>query len=204
MNNFARNIGIWYYDRKWAEVLFEKILDSYPGYCLFRIYRNQLKIILTDGTSIRFFNVNCTSRSMALTESYIQKGIDYNLFCSKIAPATKRGIKGKYIIENYNDIENPQDATRYYLKKNCEKEEEMDLVQLPDGQIDTVGNKHHVIDIVREKCGDDIARIISQWINPENTGEMKKWRDSFKEEFEEEKRQEEMAIIEKLNKIYCT
>lgn len=141
---------------------------------------------------------------MALTESYIQKGIDYNLFCSKIAPATKRGIKGKYIIENYNDIENPQDATRYYLKKNCEKEEEMDLVQLPDGQIDTVGNKHRVIDIVREKCGDDIARIISQWIDPENTGEMKKWRDSFKEEFEEEKRQEEMAIIEKLNKIYCT
>lgn len=182
MNNFARNIGIWYYDRKWAEVLFEKILDSYPGYCLFRIYRNQLKIILTDGTSIRFFNVNCTSRSMALTESYIQKGIDYNLFCSKIAPATKRGIKGKYIIENYNDIENPQDATRYYLKKNCEKEEEMDLVQLPDGQIDTVENKHHVIDIVREKCGDDIARIISQWIDPENTGEMKKWRDSFKNE----------------------
>lgn len=113
MNNFARNIGIWYYDRKWAEVLFEKILDSYPRYCLFRIYRNQLKIILTDGTSIRFFNVNCTSRSMALTESYIQKGIDYNLFCSKIAPATKRGIMGKYIIENYNDIEKPQDATRY-------------------------------------------------------------------------------------------
>ena len=33
---------------------------------------------------------------------------------------------------------------------------------------------------------------------------MKKWRDSFKEEFEEEKRQEEMAIIEKMNKIYCT
>jgi hypothetical protein len=90
------------------------------------------------------------------------------------------------------------------LKKNCEKEKEMDLVQLPDGQIDTVGNKHHVIDIVRGKCGDDIAKIISQWIDPENTGEMKKWRDSFKEEFEEEKRQEEMAIIEKLNKIYCT
>ena len=59
-------------------------------------------------------------------------------------------------------------------------------------------------DCDREKCGDDIARIISQWIDPENTGEMKKWRDSFKEEFEEEKRQEEMAIIEKLNKIYCT
>lgn len=197
MNNFARNIGIWYYDIKWAKLLFEKILDSYPRNCLFRIYRNQLKIILTDGTSIRFFNVNCTSRSMALTESYIQKGIDYNLFCNKIVPVTKRGIKGKYIIENYNGIENPQDATRYYLKKNCEKEEEMDLVQLPDGQIDTVGNKRHVIDIVREKCGDDIAKIISQWIDPENTGEMKKWRDSFKEEFEEEKRQEEIAIIEK-------
>lgn len=111
---------------------------------------------------------------------------------------------GKYIIENYNDIEKPQDATRYYSKKKCEEEEEMDLVQLPDGQIDTIGNKQHVIDIVREKCGDDIARIISQWIDPENTGELKKWRDSFKEEFEEEKRQEEMAIIEKLNKIYCT
>ena len=81
MNNFARNIGIWYYDIKWAEILFEKILDGYPRYCLFRIYRNQLKIILTDGTSIRFFNVNCADRSMALTESYIQKGINYNLFC---------------------------------------------------------------------------------------------------------------------------
>lgn len=78
------------------------------------------------------------------------------------------------------------------------------LVQLPDGQIDTIGNKQHVIDIVREKCGGDIARIISQWIDPENIGELKKWRDSFKEEFEEEKRQEEMAIIEKFNKIYCT
>lgn len=108
---------------------------------------------------------NCTIRSIALTESYIQKGI---------------------------------------IKKKCEEEKEMDLVQLTDGQIDTVGNKHHVIDIVRKKCGDDIARIISQWIDPKNTGEMRKWRDSFKEEFEEEKRQEEMAIIEKLNKIYCT
>ena len=36
MNNFARNIGIWYYDKEWAEKLFEKIYEEIPGKAIFK------------------------------------------------------------------------------------------------------------------------------------------------------------------------
>ena len=120
MNNLARNIGIWYYDREWAEKLFEEILNGCPRCSLFRIYRNKLEIKLTDGTLIRFLNASCTNRAVALTESYIQDGISYDIYLSLIVPVTKRGTMGKYIIKNYNDIREPKDATLYYLEKSKE------------------------------------------------------------------------------------
>lgn len=43
----------------------------------------------------------------------------------------------------------------------------MEVVKLPDGEIEVIGRKQHIIDIVRERCGDDVAKIISEWIDPE-------------------------------------
>ena len=45
----------------------------------------------------------------------------------------------------------------------------MKLVKLPDGEIEEKGRKQHIIDIVREKCGDDVAEIISEWKDPEDS-----------------------------------
>ncbi len=45
----------------------------------------------------------------------------------------------------------------------------MKLVKLPDGEIEVIGRKQHIIDIVREKCGDDVAEIISEWKDPEDS-----------------------------------
>ena len=42
-----------------------------------------------------------------------------------------------------------------------------EVVKLPDGEIEVIGRKQHIIDIVRERCGDDVAKIISEWIDPE-------------------------------------
>ena len=43
----------------------------------------------------------------------------------------------------------------------------MEVVKLPDGEIEVIGRKQHIIVIVRERCGDDVAKIISEWIDPE-------------------------------------
>lgn len=43
----------------------------------------------------------------------------------------------------------------------------MEVVKLPDGEIEVIGRKQHIIDIVRERCGDDVAKIVSEWIDPE-------------------------------------
>ena len=49
-------------------------------------------------------------------------------------------------------------------------------------EIEVIGRKQHIIDIVREKCGDDVAEIISEWLDPEDTDDF----DSMYEMFEEE------------------
>lgn len=58
----------------------------------------------------------------------------------------------------------------------------MKVVKLPDGEVEIIGRKQHIIDIVREKCGDDVAEIISEWLDPEDTDDF----DSMYEMFEEE------------------
>ena len=77
----------------------------------------------------------------------------------------------------------------------------MKIVQLTNGQIDTVGNKQHVIDIVRERCGDDIADIISEWIDSKNPDDIKSWKDMFREEFREEWEAEEKEVMNRLCEV---
>ena len=77
----------------------------------------------------------------------------------------------------------------------------MELVQLPDGQIDTIGNKQHVIDIIRERCGDDIAEIVSEWVDPGNLDDLKSWKDTFREEFREEWETEEKEAMDRLCEV---
>ena len=45
----------------------------------------------------------------------------------------------------------------------------MKVVKLPDGEVEIIGRKQHIIDIVREKCGDDVAEIISEWTDLEDS-----------------------------------
>ena len=77
----------------------------------------------------------------------------------------------------------------------------MKIVQLTNGQIDTVGNKQHVIDIVRERCGDDIAEIISEWINPGDPDDLESWKDTFREELREEWEAEEKEAMNRLCEV---
>ena len=116
MNNFARNIGIWYRDKDWAEELFNKIYEEYPRYSIFRIYKNSLTLKLVDGTLIRFFDQNDLRHSgIALTDSYIQEGVNFKLIQERICAVTKYGAKGLYIINSYDDIRNPQKLEGYYM-----------------------------------------------------------------------------------------
>lgn len=41
----------------------------------------------------------------------------------------------------------------------------MDVVALKDGSIEIIGNHRDLVDIVRDKCGDDIAKKVEE-LNP--------------------------------------
>lgn len=53
---------------------------------------------------------------MALTDSYIQEGIDYTSFRTIISPITKIGVRGLYVINSYDDIRCPKDALNIMTK----------------------------------------------------------------------------------------
>lgn len=117
MNNLARNIGIWYYDEEWAEKLSKKIYEEIPEKAIFKARRNGMEFMLIDGTYIRFLKNITSNRGIALTDSYIQEGMDYSSFHKLISPATKIGAKGMYVINNYDDIRHPKDAEQYYFER---------------------------------------------------------------------------------------
>lgn len=116
MNNLARNIGIWYYGREWAEKLFKEICENVPGKAFFKMNKNHMEFMLIDGTNVRFLRTNNNSRGVALTDSYIQKGIDYTSFHTIISPVTRIGTRGLYVINSYDDIRCPKNALEYYDK----------------------------------------------------------------------------------------
>lgn len=114
MNNLARNIGIWYYSREWAEKLFEEICENVPGKAFFKMNKDRMEFMLIDGTNVRFLRNDNSNRGVALTDSYIQEGIDYASFCTIISPVTKIGTRGLYVINSYDDIRFPKDALKYF------------------------------------------------------------------------------------------
>lgn len=116
MNNLARNIGIWYSNKEWAEKLFKEICENVPGKAFFKMNKNHMEFMLIDGTNVRFLRNNNSNRGVALTDSYIQEGIDYASFRTIISPVTKIGAKGLYVINSYDDIRFPKDALEYYNK----------------------------------------------------------------------------------------
>lgn len=116
MNNLARNIGIWYSSKEWAEKLFKEIYENVPGKAFFKMNENHMEFMLIDGTNVRFLRNDNSNRGVALTDSYIQEGIDYTSFCTIISPVTKIGTRGLYVINSYDDIRFPKDALEYYSK----------------------------------------------------------------------------------------
>lgn len=64
-----------------------------------------------------------------------------------------------------------------------------------------MNNKQHVIDIVREKCGNDISEIISEWVDPGNPDDLESWKDMFREEFREEWEAEEKEVMNQLCEV---
>ena len=116
MNNLSRDIGIWYYSREWAENLFKEVCENIPGKAFFKMNKNHMEFMLIDGTRVRFLRNNNNSRAAALTDSYIQEGMDYDSFRTIISPATKIGTRGLYVINSYDDILFPKDALKYYGK----------------------------------------------------------------------------------------
>ena len=43
MNNLARNIGIWYSSKEWAEKLFKEICENVPGKAFFKMNENHME-----------------------------------------------------------------------------------------------------------------------------------------------------------------
>lgn len=116
MNNLARKIGIWYYSREWAEKLFEEICENVPVKAFFKMNKDRMEFMLIDGTNVKFLKNDNNSRGVALTDSYIQEGMDYTSFCTLISPVTKIGTRGLYVINSYDDIQRPKNTLEYYKR----------------------------------------------------------------------------------------
>lgn len=117
-NNLARKIGIWYHDREWVERLFNDIFAGFPADCIShcRMAGTEIFICLKDGTTIIAYKENTSSRGMALTDSYIQYGIGYDFYATRIRPRTLWGNAGCYMINNYEDFRKPVKADEYWRK----------------------------------------------------------------------------------------
>lgn len=108
MNLLARNIAIWYKDIEWASKLANEIIDHLPRNSIYYLKgSDRFCIDLRDGTRIQFIHVSDGVRGYALTDSYVQYGIDSEFIECRVCAMTKTGTQGVYTIRKYEDFLHP-------------------------------------------------------------------------------------------------
>lgn len=76
MNYLSRIIHIWYWDRAWAEKIFEDIIDVLqPEYILaVRKGKSEMSVYFLDGSVLRMIPEEESMRARRSTETFIQYG----------------------------------------------------------------------------------------------------------------------------------
>lgn len=81
-NIFARRIGIYYKDREWGEKVFMDIKENLPEDIIARtrISRNDMSLLLKDGSFVKIAPADEKSRGYKWDLCYMQEGIDVNIY----------------------------------------------------------------------------------------------------------------------------
>lgn len=84
----------------------------------------------------------------------------------------------------------------------------METVKLNDGSIEIIGSHRDLVDIVRDKCGDDIAKIVDA-LDPAEMGEFHAYMKLIEEisldkyvEIGEKTKETRQTVLEAIDKIY--
>ena len=106
MSYLSRTIHIWYWDRAWAEKVFDDIIDvSQPDYILsVRKSKSEMSAHFLDGSHLRMIPEKDCMRAYRSTETFIQYGTEQD-FCERvIMPACR--IHSPRVIASALDIMN--------------------------------------------------------------------------------------------------
>lgn len=126
MNYLAKRIGIWYYDKIWAQDLFEDIVRNIPQEAIAQVRNSkmtgEMSIALKDETYIRFVKASDSGRGQCFSESYVQEGMSYELVNCIVYPCTKVGSMSVFVVNKYHDFWHPIKYERYIKSKLEEKE----------------------------------------------------------------------------------
>lgn len=121
-NIFARRIGIYYKDREWGERVFMVIKDSLPEDIIAkaRISRNEMSLLLKDGSFVKIVSADDSSRGYKWDLCYMQEGIDidtYHIAISRSLWPTPLG-NDAIVIKGADDIFHKQgEPARKWFEK---------------------------------------------------------------------------------------
>ena len=82
MNYLSRIIHIWYWDRTWAEKVFEDIIDVSPPECILAVRKGKFEMsaYFLDGSVLRMIPEEESMRARRSTETFIQYGTKLEFF----------------------------------------------------------------------------------------------------------------------------
>ena len=105
--------------------MFEQIVQIIPDDSMRQVINNQSgkEIRLKDGSTIRFVSANDCSRGNAFSKSYIQDGIDYEIYRTIISPCTKPIHSDSIVVDKFEDFGYWKVANKYYWMEKLKEEE---------------------------------------------------------------------------------
>lgn len=96
----SQSIGIYYKNCKWKDDMFYKIKDHYTMDFIEYLSNSkyEAKILLKDGTTIRFVNANTNSRGYCFSKIILEPEIDDEVIRARILPTLKHQNRNAMII----------------------------------------------------------------------------------------------------------
>ena len=126
MNYLSRIIHIWYWDRAWAEKIFEDIIDVLQPECILAVRKgkSEMSVYFLDGSVLRMIPEKESMRARRSTETFIQYGTKLE-FSEKIIFPTCRIHRPRVITSALDIMNGGTLASTYYGETlNIENEQE--------------------------------------------------------------------------------
>lgn len=120
-NFLSRKIGIFYSEKSWGEEIVNEIKAAIPLEAI-EFVRNSkaqcsCEIGLKDGSTIIVASAYANRRGRALSEAYIQKGVDAETVCVNILPYVKIAPRAAIMVGDTIDFINGQTVKEWFKNR---------------------------------------------------------------------------------------